>query len=544
VNDASKYHALLFFMLFWTVTSADETVEPKIPSRAELEAQGAIIGEIIYDKKNVFDTTQPGENKSLYRLANRWHIITRDSVIRDQLLFRTGDIFSKRVLEESERLMRQNAYFYDVRIEPIRYENGVVDIRVWTRDLWTLVPGMSISRSGGENKVKFTVSEKNLLGRGIALRLNYTDDVDRETSTFQYFDRMLGRTWTSLFLEFADSSDGHTNNIQVIRPFYQLDARWSAGATFYNNAREESFYDLGNEAAEYAVDTNSHTSFFGWSPGLQNGWVRRWTTGIVYDDNQFSPVAGGALPTLVPADRKLVYPFIGYELLEDRYESTSNRDQIERTEDFYLGTRLWASVGYATEDFGSDRESVVYRFEASTGFGAMDKKALLLSSALTGRLDEGSSANTEMLVNARYYNQISSKRLFFMTVEGTKGNSLDLDNLLDLGGDTGLRGYPHRYQTGESRLMFTVEERYFTDWYPFKLFRVGGAAFADVGRVWGNNAVGSKPLGWLKDVGLGLRLAPTRASGRDVVHIDVAFPLDGDPTIDSVQFLIQSKRSF
>jgi hypothetical protein len=29
-----------------------------------------------------------------------------------------------------------------------------------------------------------------------------------------------------------------------------------------------------------------------------------------------------------------------------------------------------------------------------------------------------------------------------------------------------------------------------------------------------------------------------------VVHIDVAFPLDGDPTIDSVQFLIESKRSF
>ena len=63
----------------------------KIPSPAELEAAGAVIGEIIYDKQNVFDPTQPGENKSLYRLANRWHVITRDSVIRNQLLFRSGD---------------------------------------------------------------------------------------------------------------------------------------------------------------------------------------------------------------------------------------------------------------------------------------------------------------------------------------------------------------------------------------------------------------------------------------------------------------------
>jgi hemolysin activation/secretion protein len=231
-------------------------------------------------------------------------------------------------------------------------------------------------------------------------------------------------------------------------------------------------------------------------------------------------------------------------LLEDRFESTSNRDQIERTEDFYLGTRLWASVGYATEDFGADRESVLYRFEASSGFGSMEKKALLLSSSLTGRLDEGKSANSEISLNARYYNQISDKRLFFMTLDASAGDNLDLDNLVDLGGDTGLRGYPLRYQTGESRALLTIEERYFTDWYPFRLFRVGGAAFIDIGRVWGDSPLGNEPLGWLKDIGLGLRLAPTRASGRDVIHIDVAFPLDGDPTIDNVQFLIQSKRSF
>jgi outer membrane protein assembly factor BamA len=518
--------------------------EPKLPSTAELEARGAIIGQILFDKQNVFDTSKPGENNSLYRLANRWHIITRDSVIRHQLLFGPGDLFSGRLLQESERLLRKNVFFYDVKVEPVRYENGVVDIRVRTRDLWTLMPGISISRSGGENRVRFSLSERNLLGRGVSLRANYVDNVDRESTSIEYFDRNLGRTWTSLFLEFADSSDGNTSNVRLIRPFYQLDARWSAGGTFYENTREVSFYDLGNEAAEYAADTDSHSAFFGWSPGLQDGWVRRWTAGLVYDSNDFSAAPEGVLPAVIPVDRKLVYPFLGVELLEDRFESTSNRDQIERTEDFYLGTRLWASVGYATEDFGADRESVLYRFEASSGFGSMEKKALLLSSSLTGRLDEGKSANSEISLNARYYNQISDKRLFFMTLDASAGDNLDLDNLVDLGGDTGLRGYPLRYQTGESRALLTIEERYFTDWYPFRLFRVGGAAFIDIGRVWGDSPLGNEPLGWLKDIGLGLRLAPTRASGRDVIHIDVAFPLDGDPTIDNVQFLIQSKRSF
>ena len=142
------------------------------------------------------------------------------------------------------------------------------------------------------------------------------------------------------------------------------------------------------------------------------------------------------------------------------------------------------------------------------------------------------------------YNQITEKRLFFMTLDASWGNALDLDNLEDLGGDSGLRGYPLRYQTGDSRVILTAEQRYFTDWYPFRLFRVGGAMFADIGRTWGDNPVGGPPLGWLKNIGVGIRLGPTRSSGRDMIHIDVAFPLDGDPSIDSVQLLVESKRSF
>jgi len=535
---------LIVLMIVVPAAGRADDESGSLPEPAQLEAAGAIIGKIFYDKENVFDPTRPGENKSLFRLANRLHIITRDSVIRRQLLFETGDIFSTRLLQESERLLRQNAYFYDARIEPVRYENGVVDLRVWTRDLWTLMPGFSVSRSGGENRTRVTVSEKNLLGRGITMRLNYIDNVDRESTSVQYYDRNLGNTWISLFAGYADSSDGDTADLRVIRPFYALDTRWSAGATLFDDTREVSFYDVGDEAAEYAVDRDSHSFYYGWSAGLRDGWVRRWSAGVVYDDNRFSPAPGGTLPILLPGDRKLVYPYLGFELLEDRYESTSNRDQMERTEDFFMGTRLWASVGYASEDFGADRESVIYRFEASRGFGSIREKALLLSSTLSGRFDGGDSSNQEVTLNARYYNQVSDKRLFFMTLDATAGRNLDLDNLVDLGGDTGLRGYPLRYQTGDSRLLLTMEQRYFTDWYPFRLFRVGGAVFADVGRVWGENPVGGQQFDWLTDVGIGLRLAPTRASGRDVIHIDIAFPLDGDPAIDDVQFLIESKRSF
>lgn len=89
--------------------------------------------------------------------------------------------------------------------------------------------------------------------------------------------------------------------------------------------------------------------------------------------------------------------------------------------------------------------------------------------------------------------------------------------------------------------VFTVEQRFFTDWYPFHLAHVGGAVFFDAGRTWGGDA---SQLGLLRDVGLGLRLSSSRSGLGNVIHFDLAFPLDGDPSIKSMQWLVTTKASF
>lgn len=524
--------------------ATDKEMLPEIPSSDALEEMGATIGKIVLLKENVFDPSQPEEDKWLYRLANRWHIITRDSVIRQQLLFREGDRFNKRLLEESARILRNADYLYTATVEPLAYDDGVVDIVVRTRDLWTLMPGASVSRSGGENEFHMSLSEKNLLGRGARLRFVYEEDVDREATTFEFSDRNFAHSWVSVGLGLSDKSDGATTLLDVIRPFYMLDARWSAGIQLLDDEREDRLYDLGEEVAEYGHDSEYYKLFGGWSDGLENGWVRRWTAGVVYDDQVFSEVQEPELPAAIPADRRLVYPFIGFELLEDDFAIAENRNQIGRPEDFYMGRRLTAMLGYAAEAFGSDRDSIVYSLETSRGYGQIKHKALFLDVNVEGRVDHGDFVNTVAGVGASYYNQISDKRLFFMTLDAAVGDDLDLENPIELGGDTGLRGYPLRYQAGDASVLFTIEQRYFTDWYPFRLVRVGGAVFADVGRTWGDNPVGGDSLGWLKDVGVGLRFGPTRGGDHDVIHLDIAFPLDGDPSIDEVQILLESKGSF
>lgn len=509
-----------------------------------LESSEAVVGNIILNKSDVFDLSNPEEDRALYRLANRLHMVTKDKVIAQQLLFSSGDPYSERLLAESARILRNNRYLYDARVKPVRKQNGVVDILVETRDVWSLGPDLSVSRSGGENRTQLGLEETNLFGRGQTVRFNHEEDVDRESDSFEFFDQHLGHTWVSTFLRIADNSDGKSNLLSVTRPFYALDARWSAGVRALDDKRRSALYLAGEEAAEYQHTQRDYSVFRGWSKGLKNGFAKRWTVGITQDDSRFEVVPNATLATVLPADRKLVYAFFGLEIVQDEFEISSNRDQIGRTEDFLMGSRLSAMLGWSDTSFGSDRDAVIYRASASHGFGALDKNALLLSASTSGRLESGHAANNELTVRARYYRTQSAKRLFFATLSASSGHALDLDNPTQIGGDNGLRGYPLRYQNGDSKLLLTVEQRYFTDWYPFRLARIGGAVFADAGRVWGSNPLGSEQRGWLTDIGFGLRIAPTRASSRKMVHIDLAFPLNGDKTIDNVQVLLEAKRSF
>ena len=111
-----------------------------------------------------------------------------------------------------------------------------------------------------------------------------------------------------------------------------------------------------------------------------------------------------------------------------------------------------------------------------------------------------------------------------------------------LGGDNGLRGYPLRYQLGESLAQFKIEERVYTDWSLWRLFNIGGAAFFDAGRTYGSNPIGVPQLGWLRDVGVGLRLGNDRSSLGNVIHIDIATPLDGQ-NLSRLQFLVSTEAT-
>ena len=134
-----------------TAPAAAASAPNPLPTLAELEAAGAVIGEIRINTQNIFDPDDPRESALLYRWANALHIPTRPSIIEHSLLFEKGEKLSVKRIDETERLLRSNAAIYDVSIQAVAYRDGVVDIEVKTFDTWSLTASVNLKRAGGAN---------------------------------------------------------------------------------------------------------------------------------------------------------------------------------------------------------------------------------------------------------------------------------------------------------------------------------------------------------------------------------------------------------
>ncbi|MFM8518368.1 MAG: hypothetical protein ACKODA_10930, partial [Nevskiaceae bacterium] len=459
---------------------------PGIPDDATLEREGARVGQVIIKVQDIFDTTRPEENTRLFRLANRWHINTRESTVLDRLLVRSGDLYRESVVRESERLLRDTRYLYDATITPIRYTHGIVDLEVFTRDVWTLNPGVSFGRKGGKSTRGIEFEELNLFGRGTQISVKQLNEVDRDIQSFRYIDNQIGSGWWSLELEHSDFSDGGAQRVVLEKPFYALDTREAYGVFWFKDERIDPRYNDGDLLGRYRRESATKTLYVGRSAGRREGSVTRWTFGLSDESASFQRAELDAPLFTIPVDRRFVYPWAQLDWIEDDFRVLRNRDQIERNEDFQYGWRIRGRLGRALESWGSERNAWLLAGELHKGYELDSKSSLFIAGGLGARYEEDGLRNAKLSASARYYHRQSDRRLFFASAEIESGEKLDLDNEILLGGENGLRGYPLRYRNGQGRWTVTLEQRGFTDWYPFRLVHVGAAAFVDVGGTWGN----------------------------------------------------------
>ncbi|MEM7364976.1 MAG: hypothetical protein AAF525_13215 [Pseudomonadota bacterium] len=505
------------------------------------------IGQVRITRLSVFDTSQPKENNALYRWANRFHVMTREDVVRDELLFQSGDPYDANILSESARLLRQRDHLSDATIRVISVCDDTVDIEVVTQDVWSFTPEASFDRSGGQDLYTIGMRDTNLFGTGSEWSIAIREDLDRRSVRTVVEDENWRGSRVAVSLLYDDSDDGRHAFTRIQQPFYALDTRSAWLVSQDNLRRETGQYAGGTERSRILEDIYETRIWYGRAIGERHqDHIVRWKAGWVYRDEAFATTTDLPAPTPSPNDQVLSYPWISLEGLTDRFATITNLNQIHRTEDIYVGQSWRARIGHSHPSLGATRRHWI----ADLGIGQTlhhSARTLLQhqASAFGKVTTDGHGEDVLLRYRVHLYHRQHRNRSWLIAAQLDWSDGLRAHRQLSLGGLNGARGFSNRFQTGTRRWQITAEHRWFTDIHFLNLVRVGYATFLDAGHAW-RSPISGNPDGTLANVGVGLRLASSKSDVGKVAHIDLAFPMthQNEPGVQDFELTATIKNSF
>lgn len=529
------------------------------------------IGSISVTAQSIFD-----ENAAdaiwLHKFANWMHITTKEQVIAKELVLKPGQQASAADFAEAERLLRAKSYLRDARIttEAQCNADGSQNIKVETWDNWSLLPTVGFGRSGGNNKYSLGFKEENFLGYGIRLSTKYQSDYLREGYEFKVLTPLSLLDFEALShsyarLEWTDNNDGNRGFVEFDKPFYQDDTQFMLHLSWLDDQRLDQIYhngDLENQFFTHEKQVEISTGVL-----LDHEENRSWRLlgGISVHEWLFS--ADPLQPALaLPQDRRVNYPWLGFEFFEHDYHKLSDIYLINRTEDFNFGWHHEFHIGLQASDLAPEQNlGSHWYYQVNKGFG--DTEHLTLAAAsVSAAFGIASGDQVQYNFNIEDFLRLSDSFRFYSRLNYERRNRLVLDKPLSLGGDTGLRGYPVQYQHGLERTLATAELR----WYPkitlYQILDMGLVAFADAGKATGGKLAlqtMNSPLqpnlmmpnyfdlllpneaqSWLGSVGIGARFYSSRSANDSVVHIDLSKPVGPGREINSWEIQMKVEQRF
>jgi len=548
----------------------DQTTESKaLPKPPSAELPPFQVGSIELITHPIFDENEP-DTMWLHRFANWLHINSKASALRKELSIEQGEQVTDYDLAEAERLLREKSYLRDAKVtvaEPCNAD-GSKTIKVETWDNWSLLPNLGLGRTSGKNKYSFGFKEDNFLGYGVRTSVKYQSDYLRHGYEFKLSSPLsvlglpeLDHSYVDL--EWTENNDGRRTQFQLDKPFYQDSTERMYKLGWLSDERLEQIYHNG-ELENLFVSRQKDID-------LQSGWLLQNTehtslrllAGFTSQQWLFSEdLVQSALA--LPEDRSYQYPWIGLDYKEHNYQVLSDVYLINHSEDINLGWHHQAKIGLQTGDLSED-QSLGYQLHwlSEKGFGDADHLTLM-----TLQLDAmlGVAGGDQLIVSAKAedFYRLSQQFTFYTKLMYDQRSRNYLDQPLDLGGETGLRGYPVQYQQGTQRWLTTAELR----WYPqitiYKLLDLGFVAFADAGRASGGDIAepSTEPLTpaafrsnadlltanetnqWIGSVGVGARFYSSKSSNNHVIHVDLSKPVGSATEVNSWEIQLKVEQRF
>lgn len=493
--------------------------------RKHMLPPGLVIGSVIVETHNVFDTEDPAEDKLLYRAANRLHRRTRDAVIWRELLFAAGDRYDPALVEETERNLRALPFIRHAAATATVNKEGTVDVVMRTYDSWTLEVVTSFKRAGGSTNIRAGLAENNILGSGKAGSAIYSRNGRAGSQSFGLKDpQFLNHKRLQVSLAALTAPGAQNFALEVDRPFTSIAPSAYGGKLGYEKSDVAT---SPNPAAPGPASRTVSQAGMSYSIALATSTerARRVKVGLLSQRADHSPIpglTGGPLP----AREQRTFLQLGADWEELDFITVRRIRKFTHDEDYNLGLAVIPEVAWAPPSslLGTTESQVLPKVVARKGF-VWSNQLLLLSSGYSSKYMNGGNGHRLASLEASYFVRGLKYQTLAFHAALDLGWRLDFANPLTLGEVNGLRGYGLSQFTGDRRLLFNIEDRIFVYDELWRLVDVGAVAFFDSGTAWpSSNPV--SPADLKNSVGLGLRIAPSRSAGNEPVRIDLAYALN------------------
>ena len=525
---------------------------------------GKVIGKVHVYNEDVF-----AEKSRLLQLLNFFHVTTKESVLRKEVIVQPGELWDQERIQETARRLRDPLFSSVIVVVPVTSaEAGKVEVLVVTRDIWSLRLNTQYTVQENElTDLAMSLSENNFLGRRLVVALAVTMDQGKiETGPLIIDKNFLGehlelRTRVNAIVNRSAlfdgdiESEGSSSTVSLRKSLWQLSSKWGGGVNFTHRYSIERRFEgtrlrqvgcplgsacvlLDRQTAEMTPDDEKLPFIY-----RQRRWsvtasaVRQWGTKVKHqvsfghslDSTKPRLLEGFAgaveqrdpfIQRVLPPSEVDSAPFVSYAMFTPRYRTRRNVGTYDLAEDLRLGPDLEASYGVGLELLGSDANFQRGGIGGGYTLPIARDGSIRVGVAYSTRHQDGEFRDNGASIAMRLVTP--TLRYARIVMESTLGTRWDerRPGFFTIGSDNGLRGYGINQFFGERVFGTQIEARSIPN--SLWVLRLGAVAFYEVGGA----ANTLKGLQLHQDTGFGFRILLPQTS-RELFRFDLAFPLDG-----------------